>query len=39
MFKGVFIDEAENFKHEEIEFISEFLYKTKIYLMYIIVML
>ena len=29
MFKGVFIDEAENFKHEEIEFISEFLYKTK----------
>lgn len=29
MFKGIFIDEAESFKVEEIEFISEFLYKTK----------
>ena len=29
MFKGIFIDEAESFKEEEIEFISEFLYKTK----------
>ena len=29
MFKGIFIDEAENFKNEEIDFISEFLYKTK----------
>ena len=29
MFKGIFIDEAEYFKVEEIEFISEFLYKTK----------
>ena len=29
MFKGIFIDEAENFKNEEIGFISEFLYKTK----------
>lgn len=29
MFKGIFIDEAESFKKEEIEFISEFLYKTK----------
>ena len=28
MFKGIFIDEAESFKVEEIEFISEFLYKT-----------
>ena len=29
MFKGIFIDEAESFKVEAIEFISEFLYKTK----------
>ena len=29
MFKGIFIDEAESFKVEEVEFISEFLYKTK----------
>lgn len=35
MFKGIFIDEAESFKVEEIEFISEFLYKTK-YIGYIL---
>lgn len=29
MFKGIFIDEAEGFKNDEINFISEFLYKTK----------
>lgn len=29
MFKGIFIDEVEGFKDEDIEFISEFLYKTK----------
>lgn len=29
MFKGVFIDEAEVFKKEDVEFISAFLYKTK----------
>ncbi len=29
MFKGIFIDEAECFKYEEINFISEFAYKTK----------
>lgn len=29
MFKGIFIDEAELFKEDEISFISEFLYKTK----------
>ncbi|MGM9532072.1 DEAD/DEAH box helicase family protein [Intestinibacter sp.] len=29
MFKGIFIDEAESFKYDEIKFISEFLYKTK----------
>ena len=29
MFKGIFIDEAECFKYDEIKFISEFLYKTK----------
>ena len=39
MFKGIFIDEAESFKVEEIEFISEFLYRQKIYWIYIIVML
>ena len=29
MFKGIFIDEAESFSKDEIEFIREFLYKTK----------
>ena len=29
MFKGIFIDEAESFSENEIEFIREFLYKTK----------
>nr|WP_317331527.1 UvrD-helicase domain-containing protein [uncultured Romboutsia sp.] len=29
MFKGIFIDEAESFSKDEIEFIGEFLYKTK----------
>lgn len=29
MFKGIFIDEVENFKEDEIDFIKEFLYKTK----------
>ena len=29
MFKGIFIDEVESFKSEEVEFIKEFLYKTK----------
>ena len=29
MFKGIFIDEAESFTEEQIEFIREFLYKTK----------
>lgn len=29
MFKGIFIDEAESFSKHEIEFIREFLYKTK----------
>lgn len=29
MFKGVFIDEVENFNKDEISFIQEFLYKTK----------
>lgn len=29
MFKGIFIDEAENFSEEQIKFIEEFLYKTK----------
>lgn len=29
MFKGIFIDEAESFSKDEIDFIREFLYKTK----------
>lgn len=29
MFKGIFIDEVESFSKDEIEFIREFLYKTK----------
>lgn len=29
MFKGIFIDEVENFNKDEISFIQEFLYKTK----------
>ena len=29
MFKGIFIDEAESFSNSEIDFIREFLYKTK----------
>lgn len=29
MFKGIFIDEVENFTKDEIQFIREFLYKTK----------
>lgn len=29
MFKGIFIDEVESFKSEEVEFIKGFLYKTK----------
>lgn len=29
MFKGIFIDEAENFSEEQIKFIESFLYKTK----------
>ena len=29
MFKGIFIDEAESFSNSEIDFIIEFLYKTK----------
>lgn len=29
MFKGIFIDEAESFSKEELDFIFEFLYKTK----------
>ena len=32
MFKGIFIDEAESFSKDEIEFIREFLYKTKLYI-------
>jgi AAA domain len=29
MFKGIFVDEAESFTSEEIDFIKEFLYKSK----------
>lgn len=29
MFKGIFIDEAENFSEDQIKFLEEFLYKTK----------
>jgi hypothetical protein len=29
MFKGIFVDEAESFTYEEIDFIREFLYKSK----------
>ncbi|MGL5331221.1 MAG: UvrD-helicase domain-containing protein [Peptostreptococcaceae bacterium] len=29
MFKGIFIDEVESFKNSEIEFVKEFLYKSK----------
>lgn len=29
MFKGIFIDEAENFNEEQIKFLESFLYKTK----------
>lgn len=29
MFKGIFIDEAENFNEEQVKFLESFLYKTK----------
>ena len=29
MFKGIFIDEVESFSNAEIDFIREFLYKSK----------